>query len=180
MELNIKELLGGEVKRIPFDYELGLCDISFPDVALPSPAHVTGEVTDRMGYVLLSFHVSLPYKTACARCLEPVEGVFELSAERPLATETTLDSEDNEEYVQVIGGILGLNEPVLEQIIIEFPIRFLCSEDCPGLCRKCGKRLSEGDCGCDKNESDPRLTHIAEKLGEMLALANTEDTDKQQ
>jgi len=38
-----------------------------------------------------------------------------------------------------------------------FPMRLLCSEDCRGLCDKCGKPRRLGDCGCNKKEIDPRL-----------------------
>ena len=41
-------------------------------------------------------------------------------------------------------------------------MKTLCREDCRGICRKCGRNLNEGDCGCDTVELDPRMAVIAE------------------
>ena len=45
-----------------------------------------------------------------------------------------------------------------------FPSRFLCSEDCRGLCPVCGRDLNTGSCGCGTRPVDPRL----EKLRALL------------
>ena len=39
----------------------------------------------------------------------------------------------------------------------------LCSEDCKGLCPRCGANLNDGPCGC-KREVDPRLAVLAKLL----------------
>ena len=44
--------------------------------------------------------------------------------------------------------------------------KYLCSEDCKGLCQHCGADLNEGDCGCSQENIDPRwaaLVDIMEK-----------------
>jgi Predicted metal-binding, possibly nucleic acid-binding protein len=43
-----------------------------------------------------------------------------------------------------LAGLLG------EEIRLALPIRFLCKEDCKGLCPKCGANLNEGPCPCPK------------------------------
>jgi uncharacterized protein len=35
-------------------------------------------------------------------------------------------------------------------------LRLLCSEDCKGLCQKCGADLNHGKCNCPEHEPDPR------------------------
>ena len=60
-------------------------------------------------------------------------------------------------------GKLDLDEEIREELLLSFPMRFLCREDCPGLCPKCGKPLSQGDCGCPTTEPDPRLA-VLKKL----------------
>jgi uncharacterized protein len=42
-------------------------------------------------------------------------------------------------------------------VMLSLPIKRLCSEQCPGLCGICGKKLSEGECGCEIENVDPRL-----------------------
>ena len=53
---------------------------------------------------------------------------------------------------------------VIEEVSLELPVFLLCSEDCPGLCQKCGHRLKDGDCGCkEEKEINPKLA-ILKKL----------------
>lgn len=159
MVLDMKPMLKGEVSRIGIDY-LFAPDLP-DDVSADGDAHVQGEVTDQAGYMHLTLSASVPYRAGCARCLEPVTGVFRVELERTVAAEGTLSEkqleENVDEYAVIEAGTLDLGSLVREEILLSFPMRFLCSEDCPGLCPKCGKPLRLGDCGCPKHEPDPRL-----------------------
>jgi uncharacterized protein len=46
------------------------------------------------------------------------------------------------------GDRFDLGEVIREQMVLDEPMKHLCSEDCKGLCQKCGKNLNEGTCGC--------------------------------
>ena len=50
---------------------------------------------------------------------------------------------------------------------MNLPGRFLCSEDCKGLCPKCGADLNLGDCGCDKEDIDPRWADLQKIMKDM-------------
>ncbi|MFA5093926.1 MAG: DUF177 domain-containing protein [Candidatus Omnitrophota bacterium] len=43
--------------------------------------------------------------------------------------------------------VLDLTDDIRQEIILEYPVKPLCSENCKGLCQVCGKNLNEGDCG---------------------------------
>ena len=107
----------------------------------------------------------IPYSGECARCLDPVNDVFSLPFERTVVTEGTLTEEQEEdnvdEFVIVKGGFLDIDDAVRESLILCFPMRLLCSEDCQGLCPKCGKPKREGACGCVEKEIDPRWAVLA-------------------
>ena len=52
---------------------------------------------------------------------------------------------------QLAGEImLDITDDIRGEIILEYPLRLLCKQDCKGLCPRCGKNLNEGDCGCKK------------------------------
>jgi uncharacterized protein len=159
-------MLRGEVSRIPLDYMLSPDAIE--GVELDGDAHVVGEITDEAGYMRLTLEATLPYHGECARCLSAVKGEFHLQFERTVADEKTLTEEQQEdnvdEYVIIVGGELDLDEELREALILAFPMRLLCEEDCPGLCPKCGKPRREGDCGCSQKEIDPRLAVLAQLL----------------
>ena len=93
-----------------------------------------------------------------------------LDFERVVADEGTLTEEQIEEnvdeYVIVENGRLDIDEQLSEALLLDFPRKILCSDDCPGLCPKCGKQLKHGKCGCNTKEIDPRLAVLAKLLEE--------------
>ena len=159
MLIDVGPLLRGEVSKIDIDYMLKADSIGGID--FPEEAHVRGSITDNAGYMRLCLSADLPYETECARCLAPTSGVFSLDFERTVATEGMLTEEqleDNvDEYIVISDKVLDVDEQLREEILLCFPQKILCSDDCPGLCPKCGKPKRDGACGCPEKEIDPRL-----------------------
>ncbi len=165
MVLDMRSMLRGEVDRIGIDYSLSP---RLPDGVEPAgDTHVTGEVTDSAGYMRLTLSAEVGYTGTCARCLEPVKDALTVELARTVVAEGTLTEkqleENVDEYAVVRSGFLDLDELIGEEIFLTFPMRILCSPDCPGLCPKCGKPLKLGDCGCQKREIDPRWAVLAEQ-----------------
>ena len=159
MIVDVGPLLRGEVKRLELDYLLSPQPMD--GIKFDSDARVTGYLTDSAGYMRLHLKAELNYHGECARCLAPVDGVFSLDFERTVTVEGTLTEEQldemSDEYVVLSGSELDVDEPLREELLLGFPTRLLCSEDCLGLCPRCGKPKREGDCGCSDREIDPRL-----------------------
>ncbi len=159
MVLNMGPILRGEINRMDIAYELTPEPVF--DVTFPENARVEGYLTDDAGYMQLHLTATLPYRGQCARCLSPVQGVFTLEFDRTVAAEGTITEEQLDEmvdsYVMIRDGRLDVDEPLREELLICFPMRLLCDEECPGLCPKCGKPKKDGECGCSTREVDPRL-----------------------
>ena len=159
MIVDVAPLLRGEVNRLEIDYTLSPEQLD--GIEFDSDARVIGYITDNAGYMRLVLKAELGYHGECARCLAPVDGVFSLDFERTVVTEGTLTEQQldemSDEYVVLNDGELDVDEALREELLLGFPTRLLCSEDCPGLCPKCGKPKRDGDCGCTDREIDPRL-----------------------
>jgi len=89
----------------------------------------------------------------CSRCLEsftlPIKTVYEytfLPAEdMPGNEETELTGEDlGLSYYR--NDTIDLDPIILEQIVIQIPIKPLCKESCKGLCPVCGINLNVASC----------------------------------
>lgn len=165
MIIDLNPMLRGEVNVINIDFVLTPEIIE--DVTFESGARVFGKITNNAGYMRLTLKAELPYVGECARCLDTVRGVFSLDFERTVVTEGMVSDERLEEsvdeYIVLDNGRLVLDDAVREELLIDFPRKLLCSEDCEGLCPKCGKPKKEGDCGCVTKEIDPRL-EVLKKL----------------
>jgi len=82
---------------------------------------------------------------------------------RPLPREMEVPEED--EYL-VEEGFVDLNVLVNDAVMLNLPIKRLCSPDCRGICPYCGKDLNQEDCGCVVEDVDPRLEVLRELLEE--------------
>ncbi len=106
----------------------------------------------------------------CARCLKPVDvilkGAFE-NQYRPLpkTVKETLDDIGigyySEEYID-------LSDDLRESLLLELPIKVLCSESCEGLCPRCGKNLNKGKCDCHLESEEARSSRFAELVSSIL------------
>ncbi|MBE6625427.1 MAG: DUF177 domain-containing protein [Ruminococcaceae bacterium] len=169
MILDLKPLLSGKLSKLDFSYEIGFDNEESPiippdDVSFTPPVIVKGYITDNAGYMTLSATAELSYNTHCARCLKDLSGKFVLNFNRTVATSGTLQNEQNDDFVIVKNGMLDIDRELVEDLLLEFPSRFLCKEECAGLCPKCFKNLNFGPCDCPKKkEIDPRLA-ILQKL----------------
>ena len=101
---------------------------------------------------------------ACDRCGEQITGEQSKTFEHRLVQ--TLVDETNDDYIETPDFTLELDEVVISDIILNYPQKFLCKEDCKGVCQHCGKNLNEGDCGCNKKSIDPRLEILKQLMEE--------------
>jgi uncharacterized protein len=51
---------------------------------------------------------------------------------------------------------INIGEDVRDYALLALPMKKLCSEDCKGLCPKCGKNLNDGSCNCKDEKIDSR------------------------
>jgi uncharacterized protein len=90
----------------------------------------------------------------CARCLG--EYTFPLAAPitlvlTPAAAATPRSGALREEDIGLAsyeGDEIDLTPLVHEQTLLALPTRALCTEQCRGLCSRCGANLNAGPCGC--------------------------------
>ena len=104
--------------------------------------------------------------TVCCRCLKAVDHVIDLR----LATDylpaepdmpQDLEAERQSSEIGYYRREIDLGKYILSEVMLALPLRFVCSDECKGLCVNCGADLNNGPCGC-KKEIDPRLAKLAE------------------
>jgi uncharacterized protein len=71
-----------------------------------------------------------------------------------------------EQPVRLSGDeIIDLTEGIREEIILNLPLKNLCSEECKGLCPRCGKDLNEGPCGCGSDQPSGAFSELDRLIG---------------
>jgi uncharacterized protein len=91
----------------------------------------------------------------CSRCLTEFRKEFTENLDvffLPGFSESKEKGLSEDEVKTLFYGSTGIDLlPVIrDTILLAMPMKPLCSEDCKGLCPKCGKNLNEGPCGCKK------------------------------
>ena len=105
----------------------------------------------------------LTLMAACDRCLTDVPVTMELLFDRTvLSPEAAAEDEDTQRDDQTFmdGYQLDAEAFVYDEIIVNWPVKILCKEDCKGVCPVCGQNLNERECGCDTFVPDPRMAAI--------------------
>ena len=98
----------------------------------------------------------------CSRCLTGVEVPFEIEVDREIDFTKTEEerAEELDETNYISGYNLDVDMLVYDEVLVEMPYQVLCDENCKGLCTVCGQNLNSGDCQCDREVLDPRMSVI--------------------
>ena len=182
MKIDVSELMNRRSSSVKFDYTFDPGHTDVECVALPGDVtipeggiRVSGTAEDTLGCMMFKACITVNYKTVCARCLTEIESSIEFDFERMILTERLYKSEshvseagewdgETEDVIFVNDARIIPDADIMEEISLELPSFELCSEDCPGLCPKCGKPRKNGDCGCKEEKNiNPKLA-ILQKL----------------
>lgn len=150
--LSVSEALKQEGQSFPFAAEVAVEEMEiFGDRVRIDGVSAEGQYTASGETVSLRGTARGTVHAHCARCLTPVAR----NVEAELAAEFahTPDPEDPDQY-SYEASTIDLTDPVRDALVLELPIRFLCAEDCRGLCPKCGVNLNTGSCTCRDDGED--------------------------
>ncbi|MBN1548247.1 MAG: DUF177 domain-containing protein [Syntrophaceae bacterium] len=103
-------------------------------------------------------------ETDCSLCLDkarlPVKSRFHyvfVPRRGAADEEKELTAEDMDvEYYQE--ETIDLDPIILEQIVLQIPMRVVCREKCRGLCPQCGANLNKTNCNCSSKIVDERFS----------------------
>ena len=105
-------------------------------------------------------------KTECARCLKEIEVDVDFDIDELLSkNEEGVDTDGD--LILFDGHEIDISGIVADRFLMNISGRYLCSEDCKGLCPTCGHDLNESDCGCNNEYVDPRWQALADILNQQ-------------
>ena len=130
------------------------------------PLKINGEIFNNGKSLTLKARVMGKMQTECARCLKPIEVDVDFDIHELLSRAEDGASEDDD-VILFDGYEIELDDIVTDHFLMNISGRYLCTEECKGLCPKCGHDLNEGDCGCDREYIDPRWQALADILNQQ-------------
>ena len=171
MRLDITPVLAGKVRTLPFSFEIAVDGENAPmppvGVTPASPVRVTGRITDSGSCLHLTLEAEVDYKALCDRCADEFTGTVKIALERMVAESSVVDDEHADDYFIAVDGSLDLDSDIAEELMLAFPTRLLCREDCRGICPDCGANLNRIECDCAskrERQIDPRWQALSAML----------------
>ncbi|ADG82926.1 hypothetical protein Tfer_1615 [Thermincola ferriacetica] len=128
-------------------------------IEFSEPVEITGKIENTGGKLIVLGNISARLRLTCSRCLEQYPHELATSFERAFRlTPEDASAEGSEEETEIISGEkLDLTDMIVESILLELPMKQVCSEECKGLCKKCGINLNKTACNCEDDDIDPRF-----------------------
>lgn len=143
-----------EIELMSFNSRLG----EFPIVKkAPFELKFTNEENKKL---FIQGETSVTIAIPCDRCLEDVDREFPIVLDKELDLTNQEDEKRMDETDYMIGTDLDVDKLIFGEILVSWPMKVLCKDDCKGICKRCGANLNTTECQCQKTEPDPRMAAI--------------------
>jgi uncharacterized protein len=158
MKISVSEIEEG------FDIDLSekLQENSHLETVGPVNAHLS--IERHGGDVEIKGEIQGTVKLKCSRCLVDFRRDISFDIDllyQPIEViqkEEVHEISDGEIAVGFYGNDeIDLTHVIGEQLLLNFPMKPLCNENCRGICSTCGTDLNSKQCECQKDSIDPRF-----------------------
>ena len=165
MLLNLSEVLGEQHKTIEKEIPVEMDSFQYEAFSYPvlSKEPLSLKIEHVKGReLLITGKGRLSLEIPCDRCLEPVETevVLDFSKTVDLDVPDGEQPEELDETNYIDGYELDAEQLLRNEVLIGWPTKILCSNDCKGICNVCGQNLNQGVCSCEDTGLDPRMSVI--------------------
>ena len=165
MQIALNDVLkdDGKILRVDADFDPDTFEMKLGKYPITRKTPVSLVLTNKgKRNLLIQGKMDLTILIPCGRCLEEVPVEFELDFEKKIDMNLTEEErrEALDECAYIHGYDLDVDELVYSEILVNWPLRVLCKEDCKGLCPICGSNLNQGQCGCKTDNIDPRFESL--------------------
>lgn len=159
MKINILRLKNAPGSSLPFNIMQGLetTEMNGQEFNFVNPVEIKGEVTNQNNLFLVRGLAKATISTTCAKCLEPFELKLKAKLDETYTQENDGIGAANEDLIVFHGDIIDIEPEVIKSLLMELPMKLVCSPTCRGLCPQCGTNLNLNECDCQNDHIDPRL-----------------------
>ncbi|OQB15677.1 MAG: hypothetical protein BWY15_00390 [Firmicutes bacterium ADurb.Bin193] len=147
MNIDLISVIDTEGLVLPFNAEL-----ETTDDGLTALSKVSGKVSNFSGRLELDADVTSVVTTVCA--------VTPVTTRLKFVINEIIDGEE----IALDGTVLNVREVTEKHLFLNLPMKFLCRDDCKGLCANCGADLNAEECKCGGGEIDERFSALKKLL----------------
>jgi uncharacterized protein len=159
-----------EIPEEGMDVELNE-NISLESVKTASPLHAVLNVRTIGSEVLVNGMLEGEVELLCSRCLNAYTMRVRLQINVVYEPSEVINKEEHYKLKSdeldtgfYKNDTLDADEVLVEQLLLNLPMKPLCSPECKGICPKCGADLNVLSCNCGVSEIDTRLKVLEQLL----------------
>ncbi len=108
----------------------------------------------------LDMETDVTLRMPCGRCLADVDYDLDIKVSREIDMNESGNDDEMEDLFYISNSELDVETFIYNEILVNLPMKVLCSENCKGICNRCGANLNLQLCNCDRTELDPRMSKI--------------------
>ena len=116
--------------------------------------------------IRIEVDINLTFLVPCDRCLEEVPVPLQIAVVSEVDLSKTeaerMEALDETSYID--GYDFDVDRFLYEEVLVAFPAKVLCSEECKGICKTCGVNQNNGKCECDNTEPELRMSVIRDLI----------------
>ena len=164
MRLGLSQIIDRPGESISYSAVVDLSDLQYGTCnPVTEPVLASGTVRNTAGVLVMKGSITTCIHGICDRCAAEFDRELEIPIDAVLVTELANEENEDEWVFTLEGDSADLDDIVRTIFVLNMDSKLLCSDDCKGLCCRCGKNLNDGPCGCQK-EIDPRLAALKQLL----------------
>ncbi|MBE6923800.1 MAG: DUF177 domain-containing protein [Ruminococcaceae bacterium] len=164
MLLGLSKIIDCPGASLDFSHRVDLRDLRYGDCyPVTEPVVAEGQVRNTAGVLVMTGSVRTIIHGICDRCANEFDRDVDIPIDVVLVTELANEENEDEWVFPLEGDSADLDDIVRTVFVLNLGSKLLCSEDCKGLCCRCGKDLNHGPCNCQK-ELDPRFAALKQLL----------------
>ena len=116
--------------------------------------------------IVLSCEAECDAQFTCDRCNDNFEEtlILEFSLIKVFNLSTAAPDNSSTEYLPADVKEIDISHDLKEFMYLSIPMKKLCSDDCMGLCMRCGANLNYEKCSCQVDEIIPVLKKLKNNL----------------
>jgi uncharacterized protein len=167
MEINVSQQLKANIGNVREYNILDFIDIL--EIGVSTRIEGTVKLTRTNRGILVQGTLQATVPIECSRCLKGFDYTIQVNIEEEYFPVIDVNSgiplevpDDPNSFTIDEHHILDLREAIRQNALLAIPMKPLCSEDCAGLCYKCGIDINQGQCECEKKNVDPRWSKLVD------------------
>ena len=156
IKIKVSNLANG---RYDFDFNGNVSDLEIPS-PYSGQFRINIVLNKLDNQIIMDAETFIPANLICDRCARDFQSEIKSKFKMVYLFRSNFDESENEKeevvYLHPETDKIELDDDIRDYAILAIPMKKLCSEECKGLCPKCGKNLNDGPCNCADEIVDPR------------------------